>query len=76
MNKTQREWIKKFIEDLNTISKGIEGLSEHEQEKFDNLNEGMQAMEKFQKLQENADTLATAQELIEEAIGALEELEL
>lgn len=76
MNKTQREWIEKFIEDLNAISEGIEDLSEQEQEKFDNLNEGMQAMEKFQKLQENADTLATAQELIEEAIGTLEELEL
>lgn len=31
----------------------------------------MQAMEKFQKLQENADCLATAQEQIEEAILSL-----
>lgn len=35
----------------------VEGVAESEREKFDNLNEGLQASEKGQTLEQNADTL-------------------
>lgn len=75
MNKEQKNKIEQLKSQLLDISEQIEKLSDEEQEKFDNLNEGMQAMERFQKLQENADCLSTAQEQIEDVINTLEELE-
>lgn len=75
MNKEQKKKIEELKMRLQDISEELEKLADDEQEKFDNLNEGMQAMERFQKLQENADCLSTAQEQVEDVINTLEELE-
>lgn len=76
MNKDQRTKIENIKERLQQLAQEVEALADEEQGKYDNLNEGIQAMERFQKLEENADTLYTAQESIEEAINTIEELEL
>ena len=60
MNKEQKKKIEVLKMLLHKISEKLENIADEEQEKYDNLNEGMQAMEKFQKLQENADCLYTA----------------
>lgn len=75
MNKEQKNKIEQLKNQLLDISEELEKLADAEQEKYDNLNEGMQSMEKFQKLQENADCLSTAQEQVEDVINTLEELE-
>ena len=75
MNKEQKKKIEELKMRLQDISEELEKLADDEQEKFDNLNEGMQAMERFQKLQENSDCLSTAQEQVEDVINTLEELE-
>lgn len=80
MNKDQRKELqlaKKLIEEANEkleTAKGIiEIVAEEEQEKFDNLNEGMQAMERNQKLEDNADTLQSAVEQVDDAMNCLTE---
>lgn len=75
MNKEQREKLQNIKDRLQNISEELEALGDEEQEKFDNLNEGMQAMEKFQKLEENAEGFYCAQESIEECINTLDEFE-
>ena len=75
MNKEQREKLQNIKDILQNISEELEALGDEEQEKFDNLNEGMQAMAKFQKLEENAEGFYTAQESIEECINTLDEFE-
>lgn len=75
MNKHQKEKVEKIKEKLQELSQELEELGDEEQEKYDNLNEGMQAMYKFQKLEENANCFYTAQESIEETINTLEELD-
>ena len=75
MNKIQRAYLDDIKDKLRQLSLEVEAIADEEQAKYDDLNEGMQAMERFQKLQENADTLYTAQESIEEALSTLEELE-
>lgn len=75
MNKTDKDQLEVYKQTLQELINNIEAMADAEQEKFDNLNEGMQAMERFQKLTENADTLYTAQEQLQEAFETLEELE-
>lgn len=75
MNKEQKEKLQNIKDILKDISEELEALGDEEQEKFDNLNEGMQAMAKFQKLEENAEGFYCAQESIEECINTLDEFE-
>jgi hypothetical protein len=66
MNKNNRKQLAQaiqFIEDAKGI---IENIKDDEQGKFDNLNEGLQASEKGQAFEENANDL-------EEVIGSLDE---
>lgn len=71
-----RKEIKKLIENdvswLVRLQERIEGLAEEEHEKFDNLNDGLQAMEKFQKMDENAVNLDEAAEYIRVVVEFLE----
>lgn len=49
MNKEQRTKIENIKERLQQLAQEVEALADEEQEKYDNLNEGMQAMERFKK---------------------------
>lgn len=75
MNKEQKKQIEDIKKCLEDVSERLEKIADEEQEKYDNLNEGMQAMERFQKLEENATCLYVAQEQVEEVVNTLEELE-
>ena len=64
MNKAQRKQLAEAIslleqaqQIINDAKSIVETIKDEEQEKFDNLNEGMQAMEANQKLEENASAL-------------------
>lgn len=71
MRKEIKKLIEEDIEWLVQLRERVEGLAEEEREKFENLNEGMQAMEKFQKLSENADNLEEASGSIDDVIDYL-----
>ena len=60
MNKQQRAKLQTIIDDLSIIQ-------EQEQEKYDNMPEGLQETDRAYKFEENADT-------IQEAIDTLEVL--
>lgn len=72
MRKEIKKLIEEDIEWLVQLKERVEGLAEEEREKFENLNEGMQAMEKFQKLSENADNLEEASSSLDDVIEYLE----
>ncbi len=71
MKKEQKKRISNIIERLKGISAEIAAIADEQQEKFDNANEGLQATERFQLIQEEADTLYSIQSDIEEASDAL-----
>lgn len=71
MRKEIKKLIEEDIEWLVQLKERVEGLAEEEREKFENLNEGMQAMEKFQKLSENADNLDEDSGSIDDVIDYL-----
>ena len=65
MNKDQRKELKNAIDALEQAKlliiqakEIVEQVGEEEQDKFDNLNEGMQAMDANQKLEELASALS------------------
>lgn len=72
MNKNTKKELQEIIDKLGAIGEQLDKISENEQEKFDNLNEGMQAMEKFKKLEENADNLSEASSLLEDVVEYIE----
>lgn len=88
MNNAQRKQLKQAISELENAKQLIaaameivESIKDEEQEKFDNLNEGMQAMEANQKLEENASALDdvyseldTMESDIDDRIEAIEEV--
>lgn len=51
----------------------VERIQEEESEKFENLNEGMQAMESNQKLEAAADSLSDVNSEIESLEGSIED---
>jgi hypothetical protein len=68
MNNANRKELEKaiaFIEDAKGI---IEQIKDEEQEKFDNLSEGLQQTERGQKFEETASVLDDAFSQLEEAI--------
>lgn len=75
MNKQDRQQLATAIEHLNSAREILELLKDQEQEKFDNLSEGLQQSEKGQKFEENANTLSEAYDNVESAIDSLEGIE-
>lgn len=80
MNKEQRKKLENIIArmeelqgEIATAASDIQAEAEAEREKFDNLNEGLQASERGQALETAADALDNAQSEFEEAESQLEE---
>ena len=57
MNRKDRKELERAFSLVEQAREIIDTLGEAEQEKFDNLSEGLQEAERGQKLQENADSL-------------------
>lgn len=74
MNARDRKEIEKYIEQLNGIANAIRDMSESEQDKYDNLSEGLQGSEMGERLSYNADTLEMIADEIDSQSEELEEL--
>lgn len=60
MNKKQRQRLDELISQVEGIAEDIQAMQEEEQEKYDNLPEGLQDSEMGEALQEAADNLGEA----------------
>ena len=75
MNKKDRVHLAKAIGQLEEALSVIEDLAEAEQEKFDNMTEGLQQGERGQAIEQAAASLSDAQSDIEAALEKLGEIE-
>ncbi|MFA5934960.1 MAG: hypothetical protein WC827_03695 [Candidatus Paceibacterota bacterium] len=74
MNKQDRKEVEEIINILTDVQSRIESLGEAEQEKFDNLSEGLQQAERGQKMEEDASTISDIASDLNGIIEALQEL--
>lgn len=72
MNKHNRSELARAIALLEQAKEIIEAQSAEEQEKFDNLSEGLQQSERGQQMEETAYELENIIEDIEASISAIE----
>lgn len=68
MTKQKKKELKERLDQLNEIQAFVEQTKDEEQEKFDNLSEGLQESERGQQLEEYAELLECAGEALAEAI--------
>jgi NTP pyrophosphatase (non-canonical NTP hydrolase) len=73
MNKNDRKQLEKALALLGEAQEIIDAIKDGEQEKFDNLSEGLQQTEKGQKFEETVSTLEDAWNSIDEAVGSINE---
>ena len=71
MNKADRAELQKAHDMIEEAKSIIETIGEQEQEKFDNLTEGLQASERGQKFEETASSLADAAGALDDVLGAI-----
>lgn len=69
MNNKDRKKLEEALILLGESQEIIDSIKESEQEKYENLPEGIQQSEKGQKLEESASLLEEAWDSIDEAIG-------
>lgn len=74
MNKQNRKDLQGFVDSLDEIKCAIEQMQCDEEEKFDNLPEGIQESERGDKFQEAIENLESSASSIEEAIDYLNEI--
>jgi hypothetical protein len=74
MNDKGRKLIAKWIQALEDIQSEMETMVEEEQEKFDNLSEGLQQAESGQAMEAAAATLGDVLTMLENVISELGEL--
>jgi len=68
MNKENRKELEKAISLIEDAKQIIESIKDDEQDKFDNLPEGLQQSERGEKFEENVSVLDDALSQLEEAI--------
>lgn len=69
---------RKTLKDMKLIIESqmnlVEKMSGEEQDKFDNLSEGLQASERGQKFEENVDLLDNLAGLLQECLDVIDEI--
>lgn len=75
MNQVVKSKLEKFKATLGEIQGELERLRDDEQEKFDNLLEGLQQTESGQQMEAAAGSLGEAAEHLQSAIDSLDEIE-
>lgn len=65
MNKTDRAELQKALDMIIQATEIVRSVGEQEQEKFDNLTEGLQASERGQRFEEIASQLSNATDTLE-----------
>lgn len=71
MNKTDRKQISEWIDKLDEIKSDIESMQEYEEEKYDNLPDGIQDSETGERIQNGIECLEDAVSSLDEAIDYL-----
>lgn len=74
MNAQGRKEIAKYIATLEEIKDKLESMQEDEQDKFDNMPEGLQESERGEAMQEAIDAIETACGSLDDAIDTLQEI--
>ena len=74
MNAQGRKEIAKYIASLEEIKDKLDSMMDEEQDKFDNMPEGLQESERGEAMQEAIKQLETACDNLDEVISALEEI--
>lgn len=72
MNAQGRKEIAKYIATLEEIKDKLESMQEDEQDKFDNMPEGLQESERGEAMQEAIDAIETACGSLDDAIDTLQ----
>lgn len=72
MNARTRKEIEGIIDDLNDLRERIVTIQDDEQEKYDNLTEGLQCSQMGQSLQEAVDNMDSVLDRIDDAVSYLE----
>lgn len=74
MNKERRKRLEKVLGTLQELQAEIEAVKDEEQEAFDNMPESLQQGDRGQTMEEGISHIEDAQNGVEEAIAALENL--
>lgn len=71
MNQKQKDTLNKFIGTLEEIKSEVENAQSEEQDKFDNMSEGLQQTERGQAIEQAASDLGDVVNSLENAISEL-----
>ena len=74
MNKTRRQQLSKWLQDLEAIKSELENICSDEQDYFDNMPENLQGGQRGMDAEEAIDQMNEAVSAIEEAISIVEEI--
>ena len=74
MNKTRRQQLRKWLEDVETIKNELETICSDEQDYFDNMPENLQGSQRGSDSEEAIEQMEEAVSSIEDAISVIEEI--
>lgn len=74
MNKTRRQQLRKWLEDMEKIKGELETICSDEQDYFDNMPENLQGSQRGMDAEEAIDQMNEAVSSIEDAISIIEEI--
>lgn len=74
MNKTRRQQLRKWLEDMEEIKSELETICSDEQDYFDNMPENLQGSQKGMDAEEFIEQMEEAVSSIEDAISIIEEI--
>ena len=74
MNKTRRQQLRKWLEDVENIKSELETICADEQDYFDNMPENLQGSQRGSDSEEAVAQMEDAVSYIEEAISVIEEI--
>lgn len=74
MNKTRRQQLRKWLEDMENIKSELETICSDEQDYFDNMPENLQGGQKGMDAEEFIEQMEEAVSSIEDAISVIEEI--
>ena len=74
MNAKDRKKVGEWIENLSKVKSEIEDMQQEQQDKYDNMPEGLQDSEKGEALEEAANTLEEVSDSVGSAIESLQEI--
>ena len=74
MNKTRRQQLRKWLEDMENIKGELETICSDEQDYYDNMPENLQGSQRGMDAEEAIEQMEEAVSSIEDAISVIEEM--